>query len=165
MALFGSEKRDKSRSLKVGSVVPRFSALSSAGDPVVLDELLQLGRVVISFFPKAFTPVCTQQACALKAGERSPAPELAAQQTGLSVVGISPDDAGTQERFRKEKHLPYPLIPDTHLRLFTLFEVWVPFTRVPGRATFLVEGSGKIVTVSRSLWRAGAHGAVLSYGR
>ncbi len=127
----------------------------------MLDELLQAGRVVVFFFPKAFTPVCTQQACALNTSD-VPLPDAVQAQPGaLSVVGVSPDDAATQERFRQAKTLAYPLIPDPHLHLFTLFDVWVPLTRIPGRATFLIERSGQISALSRSLWRAGAHGAVL----
>jgi len=41
--------------LKQGDRAPGFSAQSTVRDPLALSELLQSKKVVLAFFPKAFT--------------------------------------------------------------------------------------------------------------
>lgn len=41
--------------LKVGDEAPDFSAPSTKADPLALADLLKKKRVVLAFFPKAFT--------------------------------------------------------------------------------------------------------------
>ena len=41
--------------LKVGDEAPDFSAPSTKGDPFTLADLIKKKRVVLAFFPKAFT--------------------------------------------------------------------------------------------------------------
>jgi len=41
--------------LKQGDRAPSFSAQSTVRDPLALAELLQSKKVVLAFFPKAFT--------------------------------------------------------------------------------------------------------------
>ena len=89
--------------------------------------------LVLFFFPKAFTPVCTAQACAFRdAG--------ASLSSVADVVGVSSDPPAVQARFAEENRLGYPLVSDEGGRLARAFGTgWLGgLIPVPGRCTFVV---------------------------
>jgi len=92
--------------LTVGDPAPDFSALDQDGHRVTLDELVKDSHVVLYFYPKDFTPVCTAQACAFRDVEQ----ELA--RGGLHVVGVSGDDHDSHRRFATQHRVPYRLLSD-----------------------------------------------------
>lgn len=89
-------KGDKAPDFTVETTQGRFS-LSEASDPVVL-----------FFFPKAGSRVCTKEACSFR--------DSLSEFTGheATVVGISTNDSLERLReFAEEHDLDYPLISDT----------------------------------------------------
>ena len=61
---------------------------------------------VVYFYPKAFTPGCTTEACDFR-------DNLAALKgQGYDVYGVSGDDPQELQRFVTEYHLPYTLLSD-----------------------------------------------------
>jgi thioredoxin-dependent peroxiredoxin len=91
----------------VGDRVRDVSGTTHDGRSVQLSELAAEGPLVVSFYPKAFTPGCTAQTCHL----RDVSAEFA--ELGATVVGVSRDDADTQARFAAEYRLDFPLLADT----------------------------------------------------
>jgi peroxiredoxin Q/BCP len=87
------------------------------GNPVVLDDLYAQGTVLVYFYPKAGTPGCTAQACSL----RDAYEQLVDK--GVTVVGVSLDNAADQKRFKKENNLPFILIPDVDRKMVDAFGV------------------------------------------
>lgn len=61
--------------------------------------------VVLYFYPKDFTPGCTEEACDFR--------DLSTDMNAV-VLGVSPDDAEIHKRFAAEHHLPFPLLSDTN---------------------------------------------------
>ena len=53
-------------SLDVGDRVPDFSVSTAAGDALRLSEILQERAVVLFFYPKNETAICTKEACAFR---------------------------------------------------------------------------------------------------
>ena len=91
--------------LKVGDLSPNFEFVTSDGASKSLHDIQ--GRVVLFFYPKAFTPGCTSEACSI----RDTLEDL--QQHGVQeVIGISTDDQETQQRFAETYNLPYLLLSD-----------------------------------------------------
>jgi peroxiredoxin len=84
--------------LSVGSPAPTFSvAAALGGNAVVFDlkESLSRGPVVVYFYPKSFTSVCTEEAHLF-------AEAMAEFETlGASVIGISTDTLDTQQEFSR----------------------------------------------------------------
>jgi len=70
--------------LKPGAAAPDFSLVDQDGNTVKLKSL-RGEKVVVYFYPKADTPGCTTQSCALRDAE----PDLG--KLGARVLGISPD--------------------------------------------------------------------------
>jgi peroxiredoxin Q/BCP len=92
--------------LQVGTKAPVLRAHDQLGRVVDTDVLRQRGPVVVYFYPRDFTPGCTQEACLF----RDAFAELDGQ--GASIIGISPDDDASHARFAQRYGLPFPLVSD-----------------------------------------------------
>ena len=79
--------------MKVGDVVEDFELQDENGVSRKLSGLLVDGPVVLFFYPAAFTPGCTAEACHF----RDIAGEL--RSVGAQPVGISPDSVDRQADF------------------------------------------------------------------
>jgi peroxiredoxin len=84
--------------LAVGTVAPAFSAKAAQGGADItftLSDALKKGPVVVYFYPKSFTSVCTEEAHLFAEAT----PEL--ETLGASVIGISTDTIETQREFSR----------------------------------------------------------------
>lgn len=129
--------------IDVGDRAPAFRLTSDDGAKVALGDFK--GRnLVVYFYPKAFTPGCTTQACDL----RDDYDRFIA--AGCAVVGISPDAPDKLARFRQEYRLPFPLLADTDHAVAAAYGAWGTkknFGReYQGiiRSTFVIDGSGVV---------------------
>ncbi len=73
-------------------------------------------RVLVFFYPKASTPGCTQQACALR--------DIASDVGDTAIIGISPDKPAAQLKFDHKYELGYPLLADVDHVVAEAFGVW-----------------------------------------
>jgi thioredoxin-dependent peroxiredoxin len=101
--------------LKTGDLAPQFELLDQDEQTVRLDQFAGR-RVLIFFYPKASTPGCTQQACALR--------DIAAQVGDTAIIGISPDKPAAQRKFDQKYELGYPLLADVNHEVAEAFDVW-----------------------------------------
>lgn len=98
--------RIKSSPLATGDKAPDFTLPDQDGNEVSLSGMLARGPVVVYFFPKAFTPVCTAEAC----GFRDAHDDFSA--AGASVVGVSRDSVKTQRSFHAKQNLNHAVLSD-----------------------------------------------------
>ncbi len=92
--------------LKVGAGAPDFELPDQHGTRLTLDALLAGGDLVLYFYPIDFSPVCSAEACAFR--DRYDG----IRETGMQVVGVSPQDVATHARFAERFSLPFPLLSD-----------------------------------------------------
>ncbi|MBN2113654.1 MAG: thioredoxin-dependent thiol peroxidase [Acidimicrobiia bacterium] len=143
--------------LTAGDFAPQFSLPDETGCTVTLAGFAGR-RVLLYFYPKAFTPGCTTQACDLRDGyERFRA-------AGWEIVGISPDPITRLERFRREQHLPFPLLSDADHGVAEAYGAW-GVKKLYGResrglirSTFAVGPDSRLIAVWRNV-RAAGHAA------
>jgi peroxiredoxin Q/BCP len=103
--------------LKVGDRVPAFSLLNQDGERVESSSFK--GRPwAIYFYPKASTPGCTTQSCAV----RDALPDFSG--LGAAVVGVSPDTPKRQKAFDEKQGLGFPLLCDEDHAVAEAFGVW-----------------------------------------
>lgn len=95
-----------SKPLSNGDKAPDFTLPDQDGNDVRLYDLLENGPVVVFFYPKAFTNVCTAEACSFRDNF-----EIFAD-AGAQIVGISSDDIPTQKKFHDRFKLSYPVLSD-----------------------------------------------------
>ncbi|MBN1859256.1 thioredoxin-dependent thiol peroxidase [Candidatus Bipolaricaulota bacterium] len=130
--------------LNPGDPAPAFSLTSDDGKVVHLADFA--GKtIVLYFYPKADTPGCTQQACAI----RDIHPDL--QGAGIVVIGISPDPPERLRAFREKHALPFVLLSDPDHHVAQLYGAWGEkklygrsFTGIL-RSHVAVDPSGKII--------------------
>lgn len=103
--------------LKVGDVAPGFALTSDTGKVVRL-EAFRGQRVIVYFYPKADTPGCTKQACAIQ----DLGPQI--RDAGVTVIGISPDAPEKLARFRAKYDLDFLLLSDPDHAAAEVYGAW-----------------------------------------
>ena len=132
--------------LETGTTAPDFTLTSDDGKPVSLGDF-RGKRVVVYFYPKANTPGCTKQACAVRDAYAS----IDAQ--GAVVIGISPDEPAALVRFREKYDLPFILLSDPDHNVAEAYGAWGEKKRRGKtymgiiRSHFGVDEEGKLVEV------------------
>ena len=130
--------------MNIGDRVPDFTAALDDGRTVAFSELLEDGPAVVFFYPKAFTPGCTAESCHFR--------DLATEfdDLGAQRIGVSRDSVATQERFRSEHNLDYPLIADADGSVSRAFGAKRLGPLPSKRQTFIVDRDRTLVGVISS---------------
>lgn len=134
MALFLSDNP------KVGEPAPNFSALSTGGKTITLEEY-RGSWVILYFYPKSFTRGCTIEA----SGFRDNYAELS--ELNAKVIGVSFDDIETQEKFKKAHELPFDLISDKDKSIAESYNSVGIAKLYAKRKTFLIDPEGKLAYI------------------
>jgi thioredoxin-dependent peroxiredoxin len=147
--------QEKQMELLEGNDAPDFMMKDKHGNTYKLSDLRGKKDVVVYFYPKDFTPGCTTQAAEFSHDYKK------FEDAGIEIVGISPDDESSHDKFRENMNIPYPLVADTENDLSKKFGVYGP-KRYMGReymgvnrSTFLIDKTGKIVKVFKKVKPAG----------
>ena len=139
--------------LRPGTDAEEFNATDSGGESVSLSSLLAGGPLILYFYPADFTPGCTKEACSI----RDLHDEIVG--AGLDVVGVSPQDADSHQRFREQHSLPFRLICDPDKELIRLYDVDGPMGFGVRRTTYLIGQDRTIVDAIQADVRIDRHDA------
>jgi peroxiredoxin Q/BCP len=132
--------------LKAGDRAPAITLKDQHGKAWKLSEL-KGKKVVVYFYPKADTPGCTTQSCALRDAE----PDL--KKLKAVVLGVSPDAPEKQAKFDEKYGLGFTLLADTEHTVAEKYGVWgekVNYGRkYMGiiRSAFVIDATGKLAAV------------------
>ncbi len=132
--------------LQEGTVAPDFTLPADGGGEVTLSDY-RGKKVVLYFYPKDDTPGCTAEACSFRDGYGQ---ILAA---GAAVLGVSPDDVRSHDKFKLKYNLPFALLSDPDHRVAEMYGAWGE-KKMYGktymgilRSTFILDEQGVIVKV------------------
>jgi thioredoxin-dependent peroxiredoxin len=147
--------------LEDGAQAPSFTLPDQDGNPVSLDDF-KGGKVLVYFYPADDTPGCTKEACQFN-------DNLAAfQAAGVPVIGVSPDDAASHQRFRGKYGLAFPLLTDADHAVMESWGAWGEKTSYGRksvgvlRSTFLLDSQGRVERAWRNVKADGHAAAVLA---
>lgn len=132
--------------LKEGDKAPDFTGIDQDGKKVKLSSF-KGKKVVLYFYPKDLTSTCTVQACNLRDNYAS------LTKKGYVVIGVSPDDVKSHQKFIEKNQLPFILIADTEQAILNAYGVWGEKSmygrKYMGvhRTTFVIDEKGKIERV------------------
>ena len=127
--------------LNSGDKAPALNLLDQSGNKVKLGDF-KGRKVLVYFYPKADTPGCTQQSCALR--------DVAGDVGDTAIVGISPDPVAKQAKFDTKYSLGFPLLSDEDHAVAEAYDVWGEKSmygkKYMGilRSAFLIDEKGKI---------------------
>ena len=131
-------------SLKPGDRAPDFGLLDQDGNAVRLAGY-RGRKLLVYFYPKADTPGCTTQSCAV----RDALPDFGKRD--VAAVGISPDPPADQKDFDGKYGLGFPLLADEDHAVAEAYGAWGEKSRHGKtymgiiRSSFLVDEEGEIL--------------------
>jgi len=128
--------------LQVGDTAPDFKLYSSELTEVSLSGF-KGKKVIIHFFPMAFTGTCTEQLCTMR--------DNFSYYEGIDaqVIGISVDSPFSLGKFKEVQSYQFPLLSDFNKEVSkaygALYDEFVfGLKGVSKRAAFVIDGEGKI---------------------
>lgn len=137
--------------LKIGDRAPDFTATSSTGETIRLADYIGKKGLVLFFYPKDGTAVCTKEACAFRDSYMQFA------DAGAEVIGISSDSDESHINFAKQNRLTFPLISDADGSLRKLFAVPKTLGIIPGRVTYVIDKNGIIRQIYSAMMASDEH--------
>lgn len=129
--------------LAVGTQAPDFTLLDTAKQPVSLSSF-RGQKVVLAFFPAAFTGVCKAEMCSFQGAIQ--------RLNGMNaqVIGVSADLPFSNGGFAEANGLTFPILSDWTLETIKTYDVtFENFAGIQGltrssRATFVIDADGII---------------------
>ncbi len=137
--------------LKVHQPAPDIYLPSTSGNHFKMSRDLVNQPAIIYFYPKDFTPGCTQEACSFRDAFS------VFRGLNITVVGISRDSIETHQKFKKQHQLPFELLSDRDGSVAKKYGALVPFLKVVRRITYLVDANHKIAAVYEDMFGAEKH--------
>lgn len=132
--------------LKIGDKAPAFSLKDENGNTVKLSDF-KGKRVVLYFYPKDETSGCTTQACGFRDNY------LDIEEKNAVVLGVSPDNEKSHQKFKTKHNLPFTLLVDADHKLADIYGVWgeksmygVKYKGII-RSHFVIDEHGKLADV------------------
>ncbi|KGM48319.1 thioredoxin-dependent thiol peroxidase [Pseudooceanicola atlanticus] len=129
-----------------GDTAPDFTLPQDGGDPVTLSDL-RPAPVVLFFYPKDDTPGCTTE------NKDFTAMGADFEAAGAKILGVSKDSVEKHAKFRTKHDLATTLLSDAEGDVCERYGVWgekkmygKTFMGIT-RATFLIDGEGRIAKV------------------
>jgi len=129
--------------LALGTSAPDFTLLDGSMQPVSLSSY-RGKKVVLAFFPAAFTGVCTAELCSFQTAVQ--------RLNGMNaqVLAVSADLPFANKAFGEANGLTFPVLSDWNLATINAYNVpFENFAGIPGltrseRATFVIDADGVI---------------------
>ncbi len=120
--------------VEIGDTAPDFELPGCGGKAYRLSDYE--GRtVILAFYPGDFTPVCTRQFCSYRDGQDH------LDDLGVDVLGISPQNIESHERFTSKYGLTVPLLSDEDRSVIRRYGVLAP-TGLVRRSIFIIDPEG-----------------------
>jgi peroxiredoxin Q/BCP len=148
--------------LEIGKPAPDFTLLDQNSSSISLSDY-NGKKVLVYFYPRASTPGCTVQACALR--------DTKAELDALNVVvfGISPDTPKKLTNFINKQELNFTLLADEDHATCEAYNVW-QLKKFMGRenmgvvrTSFLIDEDGNLEHVFNKFKTKDHHEVVLAY--
>ncbi len=132
--------------LKEGDAAPDFTTKDQDGKEVKLSDF-RGQKVVLYFYPKDDTPGCTKEACSFRDSNS------VYKKKNIKVLGISPDNEKSHQKFIGKFDLPFTLLTDTDHQIAESYGAWGEKSmygkKYMGifRYTFLIDEKGQIAKI------------------
>ncbi len=135
MGNYNDETQPAKGKIKVGDLAPGFTLPDQSGVAVSLGEYMGKTAIVLYFYPRDNTAVCTDEACAFRDSYEI------IKDAGAEVIGVSSDSVESHRQFAEENQLPFILLSDSDGEIRTRYGVPTAFG-LPGRVTYIIDQQG-----------------------
>jgi peroxiredoxin Q/BCP len=138
-------------SVRVGDLAPDFTIPGENGQIGHLSDYRGRRAVVVFFYPKDDSPVCTAEACAFRDRYE------AFQDAGAEVIGVSADSVASHREFAGRHRLPFRLVSDPEGALRASYGVPKTLGLLPGRVTYVIDAQGVVRLIFSSQLQPAKH--------
>ncbi len=138
-------------SVSVGDRAPDFTATGHEGQEFRLSDYRDKNVVVLFFYPKDGTPICTREACAFRDAYEQ------FTDAGAVVIGVSADSLDRHRSFASSHGLPFILVSDSDGSLRETFSVPKTMGFLPGRVTYVIDREGIVRLIFNAQMTADRH--------
>ncbi|NQU84767.1 MAG: peroxiredoxin [Mariniphaga sp.] len=126
--------------IKIGSTIPLFTLNDQNGNTFNINSVIGKKNLVLFFYPKDDSPGCTKEACYFRDQFE------AFTDANAVVIGISGQSVKSHKQFAEKFNLNYTLLSDKGNELRKQFGISTDFFGLlPGRVTYVIDKSGKVV--------------------
>ena len=139
------------KTTQVGDQAPDFTLPTATGEMISLSGFRGRADVVLFFYPKDNSPVCTSEACSFRDSHK------AFGDAGAEVIGISSDSPESHRRFADRLRLPFLLLSDGDGSVRERYGVPRTLGVLPGRVTYLIDREGVIRHIFSSQFQPASH--------
>lgn len=145
-------KETNMNELKIGSTIPAFTLLDQNGKLFDINTVLGKKNLVIYFYPKDDTPGCTAQACSFQDQFE------VFKEADAVIIGISGQSVESHKEFAAKHRLTFTLLSDEGNKIRKLLGVPTNLLGLlPGRVTYVVGKTGKVIYIFNSQMQATKH--------
>ena len=137
--------------IDVGDAAPELTLTTQNGEQIKLADYRGKRAVVVFFYPRDGTPICTKEACAFRDAYED------FVEAGAVVIGISGDSEARHQAFAANHRLPFALVSDKDGSARRAFGVPKSMGILPGRITYVIDRSGIVRHVFSSQFAADRH--------
>lgn len=137
--------------IESGDPAPQFTAMTHEGRQISLADFQGKNSVVLFFYPRDNTPICTQEACTF----RDAYEDFVA--AGAVVIGVSESSLESHRSFAATQRLPFLLVSDADGALRRAFGVPKTLGFLPGRVTYVIDREGIVRHVFNSQLQGQKH--------
>lgn len=147
----GVKHKKINMALPIGAKAPDFTLLSTSDNKFSLSEDMSGKAVILYFYPKDFTGVCTAEACEFRDQFE------VFRELDIPIFGISRDDKTTHKKFKKAYKLPFELLSDETGKVCKAYDALIPLIKMPKRVTYLLDQNHIIAGVFSEMFESKGH--------
>ncbi len=135
----------------VGEVAPDFTLKDQSGASITLSDFRGKKNVVVYFYPRDDTPICTKEACQFR-------DEYADfEGADAEILGVSGDGEARHRAFSSKHELPFSILSDPGHVVAKQYDAMSTFGLMAGRKTYVIDKEGKIAHVTDARFSASKH--------
>ncbi len=124
--------------LEIGTEAPDFELQNQFGETVKLSDFRGKKNVVLIFFPKAFTGICTDELCEIRNDNTDFSSD------DVVTLGVSCDTSAVLKEFAEKEGFEYDLLSDfwPHGAAAQAYGVFLDKAGIATRGTFIIDKEG-----------------------
>ena len=142
--------QSEQKELAKGDAMPSFSLVSQNGTTFKSADFVGKSVLVIYFYPKDESMVCTKEACSFRDSFND------FTKAGAKVIGINAGTVESHKKFADHYKLPFILLSDPDNKVYHLFGVKNKMF-MTGRETFVINLQGKVVYSYEAMMQGKKH--------
>jgi peroxiredoxin Q/BCP len=142
--------QSEQKELVVGDAMPAFTLTDQGGKTFNSSDYIGKNILVIYFYPKDESMVCTKEACSFRDSFNN------FTKAGAKVIGINGGTVASHKEFSDHYKLPFTLLSDPGNKIYHLFGIKNKMF-MTGRETFIIDRQGKIVFTYEAMIQGKKH--------